>query len=113
MDNKIYIVVDESIWNDESNVNVVCATENINIAKQKLKQYIEEVKKEVNFNNLDAIRDYDDLDYNDVDGEFIFEESEDKFSLFQNGEYNSNHIYISIFEKELTKEYEINKEIEM
>lgn len=106
--NKVYILLDSYAWNDESCIKIVAVTSSESKAKELLKEYVEKVKKEVDFDLLDIVDDDDD------DG-YIVNENENSFELYCNGYYDSNHISISIEEKELIldkKRENIQRDIE-
>lgn len=48
-----------------------------------------------------------DISENGIDDGYIVEEDEDYFRVYKNGEYNSYHTYISLYEKELIRESEM------
>lgn len=106
MDNKVYVIIDNCVWNDEENNRIVAVTPSRDLAKQIMKNYIEVVKREI---------DYDDLDISEdgIDDGFIVDESDDSWVIYSNGEYSSYHSSISINEKELIDEKEYNEEYEI
>lgn len=108
--NKVYVVLDNSVWNDDDYTEIVAVTDTKEKAKEILKDYVKKLKDEVDFDDLEfAEKDYDDG--------YVVEETEDSFYLALNGEYNSYHTSVDIFEKELNyyqnyyKEEENNYEL--
>ena len=102
---KIYIITDNSVWNDEELNKIIFATTSKEQALKELKEYVQQVKWEVDFDKLDFAKD----DYGDG---FIVEEDDNSFSLYENGEYNSYHIDISIIEQELITDFNYEKNSE-
>ena len=66
---------------------------------------LKKVKDEIDIDNLD-------ISENGIDDGYIIEEDEDYFRVYRNGEYNSYHTYISLYEKELIKESEMSETYE-
>ena len=115
MENKVYIIHDNCIWDDESCPKLVGATTNLEVAKELLKKYIVEVKNSIDFDSIDLVNEDIESDYDDIPEEcWIYSESDTHFSLYQSGNYNSNHISINIEQlplcNDLENEYEINNE---
>ncbi|MDO5568750.1 MAG: hypothetical protein Q4G04_01375 [bacterium] len=101
MGDKIFIIVDDCVWNYDGYVNIVGITRDKDIAKQLLNKYVKKTKEEIKFEELNAIKDSNELNYDNFDGCWIYSQSETDFLLYQNGKYNSNHIDISIIEKKI------------
>lgn len=96
MNDKVYIIHDDCVWDDEFYPKIVGATTDKNIALRMLQNYIKEVKDIIDFNSMDLVQDDIELDYNDFPEHWIYSESDTHFYLYLNGEYNSNHISINI-----------------
>jgi len=94
-ENKVYILLDESIWDDDYITKVVAVSLNKDTINKIAKKYINKVKKEIDFDDL-VKEDYT-LDY----------DKDNKFSIYLSGYYNDNHINITILEKEITYDNEI------
>ena len=77
------------------------------------KEEIESIKNDLVFNDLYAIKYENNIDLNNsnYDGRWMFEEKENEFILYQNGEYNSNHFIVSLEQRE-AEEQELLKAIE-
>lgn len=103
---KVYILLDSGTWDDENYLNVIAVSTDKNEIKRFMDKYIQVVKKEIDFNNLEISKD-------GIDDGYVVEEDEDSFSLYLNGEYNSFHIDISINEKELLKEKDLVQGFEL
>lgn len=96
---KVYAVLDEGVWNGSSTLNIIGCSSSPKIAESIFAEHIKKVKDDIDFYNLDAIEDTDDLD---AEGGYIYEETENYFSLYLSGEYDTNHIYVKVEEVSLT-----------
>ena len=103
---KVYILLDSGTLDDENYLNVIAVSTDKSEIKRFMDKYIQVVKKEIDFNNLEISKD-------GIDDGYVVEEDEDRFSLYLNGEYNSFHIDISINEKELLKEKDLVQGFEL
>lgn len=110
MKDKIFVIYDYGVWNDEQYHEIIGATENKEDAFKIIKEYIAKTKEEIDFKNLDVINEDDDLDYSETEGEWIYSENENHFSLYLDGEYNSNNININIDQVSLYKD--LDNEVE-
>ena len=112
---KVYVIECHGVNNDEIFKNIVLVTPSKNYAKKVLKQEIKDIKTDYDFDQMEAIDITDkNINLNDVeyDEKWIYEEDEDSFSIFLNGEYNSYNCSISIEEHTLTLgEVEKEKEV--
>lgn len=97
---KVYVVTDNCVWDDEDYSQIVGIATTKELAKECFKKYVEGVKQDLDIDNLDISK-------NGIDDGYIIEESDDFFRVHLNGEYNSYHTYISLYEKELIKEVEM------
>ena len=113
--NIVYVITSNCVCNDESFNNLIGVTPSLSYAKKLLKEEIESIKNDLDFNDLDAIKYETDMDLNnqDYDGRWMFEEKENEFILCQNGEYNSNHFIVSLEQRELEQELSKRKEKEV
>lgn len=113
MSDKVYLVHEDCIWDDECYPKIVGATTNKEIAQVLLKDYVKQIKEDVDFDTLDLVNEESIKDFCE-DGCWIYSESNTHFSLYLNGEYNSYHININIeclpLYKSLNEEYEINND---
>lgn len=96
---KVYVIMDCCVWDDEEYTKIVGVATTKEFAKDILKRYVKDVKKELDFDNLD-------LSENGIDDGYVVEADDDYFKIYLNGEYNSFHTSISIVEKELISEKE-------
>lgn len=101
MKNKVYIVIDDTVWENDPYLNIVAVTKDKAIAEQVLSDYVKKIKEEINFRELDVVEATKDLDYSEHESDLIYNESERDFYLYKNDDYNSNHIDISIIEEKL------------
>lgn len=76
INNKIYIVYSEDSYKGENSINLVLATPNLEVAKNKYKEICDEVKS-----NLDNVDDYfldEDIDNN----YFVYSDEEESKNLY-------------------------------
>lgn len=99
---KVYVVTDNCVWDDEDYSQIVGIATTKELATECFKNYVEKVKEDLDFENLDIVEDPMSEDYG-----YIVDDDEDYFRVYRNGEYNSYHTYISLYEKELIKESEM------
>ncbi len=102
---KVYVITDNCVWDDEDYSQIVGIATTKELAIECFKNYVEKVKDEIDIDNLD-------ISENGIDDGYIIEEDEDYFRVYRNGEYNSYHTYISLYEKELIKESEMSETYE-
>lgn len=92
--NKVYILLDDSVWDDEPITKIVAASLNKDEVNKIAIDYINKVKDDIDFDNLEIT--------DDEDSEYVLDSDEEgNFSIYVNGYYNGNHINISIIEKDL------------
>lgn len=94
IEDKVYILLDDSVWDDESTTKIVAASLNSDEINKIAIDYINKVKSDIDFDNLEITDDEDSEYVLDSDGA-------SNFSIYLNGYYSGNHINISIIEKEL------------
>lgn len=109
---KLYVVMENDVTNDECYNTIIGVTFSKKEARTLLKNAVKELKQDIDFNNLDA-KDINSDEMLDYDGEWLFNKNKDSFSLYLNGEYNSEHFEISIREVNLIYEQNKNKEKEL
>ena len=107
--NKIYVITNNAVYNDEIDYNLYGVTTNKEYAKKLFKDAVRDAKCDSDFDNINPI------DIKNVDKlpseEWCFEESEDSFELFLNGEYNSNNFSIKILEYDVENKKELDMEV--
>jgi len=103
MNKKVYLLVDNCVWDYENLNKVVGVATSFEVAKAALKDYVEGVKEEVSFYDMDT-KEYDSNDDNEIKSKWIYTENDRYFSLYENGYYSRNHIEIGIDEIPLLKE---------
>lgn len=111
--NKIYVITNNSIVDDEVYYNIYGVTSNKKEAKKLLKEAIKNVKQDSDFYNLDAININKTNSLSVLDEKWFYSEDENSFSLFLNGNYNSNNYSIYIKEYSLDKNKDKIKNIEI
>lgn len=110
--NKFYVVIENDVINDESYNDVIGITLSRKHARKLLKQNVDKLKKLINYENLN-VKNVNNDDLEDYDGEWLLDKDNDSFLLYLNGEYNSDHYNISIREVELIYEKDKNSAKEM
>lgn len=107
---KIYVVMENTIINDEIFNGIIGVTTSLKDAKSIMKNEIKTLNKIMDFDSLNAtnINDIDNID--EYDSEWVYEKDDYSYSLYLNGEYNSNNISVSIKEKSLINELKKDKE---
>ena len=107
--NKIYVITNNAVYNDEIDYNLYGVTTNKEYAKKLFNDAVRDAKCDSDFDNINPI------DIKNVDKlpseEWCFEESEDSFELFLNGEYNSNNFSIKILEYDVENKKELDMEV--
>lgn len=94
IEDKVYILLDDSVWDDESTTKIVAASLNSDEINKIAIDYINKVKSDIDFDNLEIT--------DDEDSEYVLDSDEaNNFSIYLNGYYSGNHINISIIEKDL------------
>lgn len=94
IEDKVYILLDDSVWDDESTTKIVAASLNSDEINKIAIDYITKVKSDIDFDNLEIT--------DDEDSEYVLDSDEvSNFSIYLNGYYSGNHINISIIEKDL------------
>jgi len=94
IEDKVYILLDDSVWDDESTTKIVAASMNSDEINKIAIDYITKVKSDIDFDNLEIT--------DDEDSEYVLDSDEaSNFSIYLNGYYSGNHINISIIEKKL------------
>lgn len=92
--NKVYVLLDDSVWDDEPNTKIVAASLDKDEIDKVAIDYIKKAKDDIGFDDLEIT--------DDEDSEYILDsDEENSFSIYLNGYYNGNHINISIIEKDL------------
>lgn len=107
--NKIYVITNNAVYNDEIDYNLYGVTTNKEYAKKLFKDAVRDAKCDSDFDNINPV-DIKNIDKLPSE-EWCFEESEDSFELFLNGEYNSNNFSIKILEYDAENKKELDMEV--
>lgn len=107
--NKIYVITNNAVYNDEIDYNLYGVTTNKEYAKKLFKDAVRDAKCDSDFDNINPV-DIKNIDKLPSE-EWCFEESEDSFELFLNGEYNSNNFSIKILEYDVENKKELDMEV--
>lgn len=107
--NKIYVITNNAVYNDEIDYNLYGVTTNKEYAIKLFKDAVRDAKCDSDFDNINPV---DIKNINKLPSEeWCFEESDDSFELFLNGEYNSNNFYIKILEYDVENKNELDMEV--
>lgn len=107
--NKIYVITNNAVYNDEIDYNLYGVTTNKEYAKKLFKDAVRDAKCDSDFDNINPV-DIKNIDKLPSE-EWCFEESEDSFELFLNGEYNTNNFSIKILEYDVENKKELDMEV--
>lgn len=107
--NKIYVITNNAVYNDEIDYNLYGVTTNKEYAKKLFKDAVRDAKCDSDFDNINPV-DIKNIDKLPSE-EWCFEESDDSFELFLNGEYNSNNFSIKILEYDVENKKELDMEV--
>lgn len=107
--NKIYVITNNAVYNDEIDYNLYGVTTNKEYAIKLFKDAVRDAKCDSDFDNINPV-DIKNIDKLPSE-EWCFEESEDSFELFLNGEYNSNNFSIKILEYDAENKKELDMEV--
>ena len=107
--NMIYVITNNAVYSDEIDYNLYGVTTNKEYAKKLFKDAVRDAKCDSDFDNINPV-DIKNIDKLPSD-EWCFEESEDSFELFLNGEYNSNNFSIKILEYDVENKKELDMEV--
>lgn len=107
--NKIYVITNNAVYNDEIDYNLYGVTTNKEYAKNLFKDAVRDAKCDSDFDNINPV-DIKNIDKLPSE-EWCFEESDDSFELFLNGEYNSNNFSIKILEYDVENKNELDMEV--
>lgn len=107
--NKIYVVTNNAVYDDEIDYSLYGVATNKEDAKKLFKDAVRDAKCDSDFENISPV-DIKNIDKLPSE-EWCFEETEDSFELFLNGEYNSNNFSIKILEYDIENEKELDMEV--
>lgn len=107
--NKIYVITNNAVYNDEIDYNLYGVTTNKEYAKKLFKDAVRDAKCDSDFDNINPV-DIKNIDKLPSE-EWCFKESDDSFELFLNGEYNSNNFSIKILEYDVENKNELDMEV--
>lgn len=109
INNKIYVVTNNAVYNDEIDYSLYGVATNKEYAKKLFNDAVRDAKCDSDFDNINPV-DIKNIDKLPSE-EWCFEESEDSFELFLNGEYNSNNFSIKILEYDVENKKELDMEV--
>lgn len=100
---ELYVVTNNAVVDDEIDYKIAGVCSSLDNAKKLFRETIKDVKCDSDFENIKALKITDDLDLNNIDGEWLYEEDEFGFNLYLQGEYNSNNFSVQIEKFKLDK----------
>lgn len=109
INNKIYVITNNAVYNDEIDYSLYGVTTNKEYAKKLFNDAVRDAKCDSDFDNINPV-DIKNIDKLPSE-EWCFEESEDSFELFLNGEYNSNNFSIKILEYDAENKKKLDMEV--
>lgn len=104
---EVYVVTNNAIVDDDIVYDIAGVTTSYEKAVELFNETVRNVKIDAEFDTLEAIDLNTSQDYSNDDS-WYYEENDDSFSLYLNGEYNSNNFEVSIKKYELDKILNIN-----
>lgn len=110
MSDKIYVITNNAVVDDEIDYSIYGVSTNEDKAKEIFRQAVKDAKCDSDFDNLDAIN-INDESQDIYQEEWCFDETEDSFELYLNGEYNSNNFSIQILKYNIEPKKELESEI--
>ena len=113
MSDKIYVITNNAVVDDEVFYNILGITPNLEEAKKMLNQNIKDIKCDADFDDLDAIELTDDIDTSSLDEVWVYDQDEYGFNLYLNCNYNSNNYSSHIEQYDLSKSKENEKELDV
>lgn len=108
--NKVYVITDNAIVDDEIDYHISGVALNEKQAKELLNETIRNIKIDSDFENLDAV-DLNSDNRKEIDEEWCFDETDDSFELYLNGEYNSNNFSAKIIEFNIDSKLDLESEL--
>ena len=107
---KMYVITNNAVVDDEIDYSIYGVATDKEKAKEVFKQAVKDAKCDSDFDNLDAI-DINDNNSNMDQDEWYYDETENSFELYLNGEYNSNNFSIQLLEYDIEPKNELESEI--
>ena len=107
---KMYVITNNAVVDDEIDYSIYGVATDKETAKEIFKQAVKDAKCDSDFDNLDAI-DINDNTQNMDQDEWYYDETENSFELYLNGEYNSNNFSIQLLEYNIEPKKELESEI--
>jgi len=107
---KMYVITNNAVVDDEIDYSIYGVATDKERAKKVFNQAVKDAKCDSDFDNLDAIDINDNAKNMDQD-EWYYDETENSFELYLNGEYNSNNFSIQLLEYDIEPKKELESEI--
>lgn len=107
---KMYVITNNAVVDAEIDYSIYGVATDKERAKEVFNQAVKDAKCDSDFNNLDAI-DINDNSQNIDQDKWYYDETENSFELYLNGEYNSNNFSIKLLEYDIEPKKELESEI--
>lgn len=108
--NKMYVVTNNAVVDDEIDYSIYGVAINKEMAKQCFEQAVKDAKCDADFDNINAININDESQSKEQE-EWYYDETDDSFELYLNGEYNSNNFSIRLIEYNIEPNKKLESEI--
>ncbi len=105
---KMYVITNNAVVDAEIDYSIYGVATDKERAKEVFNQAVKDAKCDSDFNNLDAI-DINDNSQNIDQDKWYYDETENSFELYLNGEYNSNNFSIKLLEYDIEPKKKIRK----
>ena len=99
---EVYIISTNCVIDDEISNGINDVTLSLREAKEIFRELVDELKDDMDYDLLDIVN-IEDVDLNTYEG-WVVDSGTDYFSIFYNGEYNSNNMNIYINKFDLSKD---------
>lgn len=107
---KMYVITNNAVVDAEIDYSIYGVALDKERAKEVFNQAVKDAKCDSDFDNLDAI-DTNDNSQNIDQDKWYYDETENSFELYLNGEYNSNNFSIKLLEYDIEPKKELESEI--
>ena len=104
---EVYVVTNNAVTYGEIDYKIAGVCTSLEKAKELFLQVIKDVKCDSDFEELNPIKVTDEVNLDEINEEWCYEESESEFHLYLQGGYNSNNFSVQILKFDLDKELKL------
>ena len=104
---EVYVVINNAVTYGEIDYKIAGFCTSLEKAKELFLQVIKDVKCDSDFEELNPIKVTDEVNLDEINEEWCYEESESEFHLYLQGRYNSNNFSVQILKFDLDKELKL------